>query len=87
VRLMCARNLPDWGGMLVAVGASGVDLRPDLLELRVGAVTVMNEGLSKRFEPAELIQALSGPEVELLIDLHNGAGAATVWTCTTGAEP
>jgi glutamate N-acetyltransferase/amino-acid N-acetyltransferase len=87
VRLMCARNLPDWGGMLVAVGASGVDLRPDLLELRVGAVTVMDEGLSKRFEPAELIQALSGPEVELLIDLHNGAGAATVWTCTTGAEP
>ncbi|MCS6937792.1 MAG: bifunctional ornithine acetyltransferase/N-acetylglutamate synthase [Roseiflexaceae bacterium] len=87
VRHMCARNLPDWGGMLVAVGASGVDLRPDLLELRIGAVTVMDDGLPTRFDQSALVQALSGPEVELVIDLHTGAGTATVWTCTTGVEP
>ncbi|MFN8566880.1 MAG: bifunctional ornithine acetyltransferase/N-acetylglutamate synthase [Kouleothrix sp.] len=45
VRWACAQSVPDWGGMLVAVGASGADLRPDLLELRLGAVPVMLEGI------------------------------------------
>lgn len=83
VRWACARGLPDWGGMLVAVGASGAELRPDALELRVGHVTVMRDGMPARFEPPALVQALSGPEIELAADLHVGTSAATVWTCTT----
>ncbi|HWQ14141.1 MAG TPA: bifunctional ornithine acetyltransferase/N-acetylglutamate synthase, partial [Roseiflexaceae bacterium] len=83
VRSACARGIPDWGGLLVAVGASGAELRPDALELRVGHVTVMRDGMPARFEPPALVQALSGPEIELAADLHVGTSAATVWTCTT----
>lgn len=83
VRWACAQSVPDWGGMLVAVGASGADLRPDLLELRLGAVPVMLEGIPARFEPAAAVQAISGPEVELTADLHMGTHSATVWTRTT----
>jgi glutamate N-acetyltransferase / amino-acid N-acetyltransferase len=83
VRAACARNYPDWGGVLVAVGASGAELRPEALELRLGAVTVMADGVPVRFEHAAAVQAISGPELELLVDLHMGASAATVWTCTT----
>ncbi len=86
VRTMCARGLPEWGGMLVATGASGVELRPEILELRIGTVPVLRDGLPVRFESAALVQALSGPEIDLAIDLHMGAGTATVWTCTTPVE-
>lgn len=87
VRAACAHATPDWGSLLVAVGASGIhDLRPDLLELRIGSVTVMIEGLVVQFDQAAVVQALSGAEVELLIDLHVGMHSAIVWTCTAPCE-
>jgi glutamate N-acetyltransferase/amino-acid N-acetyltransferase len=83
VRWACAHGSPDWGGLLVAVGSSGVELRPDLLELRIGQVAVMLDGLPAAFDQGSAVQALSGPEIELSIDLQMGANGATVWTCTT----
>jgi glutamate N-acetyltransferase/amino-acid N-acetyltransferase len=83
VRWACAQGMADWGGLLVAVGASGVDLRPDVLELRLGQVTVMADGMPARFDAAAAVQALSGPEIELTVDLHIGSHGATICTCTT----
>lgn len=82
VRWACANSVADWGGLLAAVGSSGVDLRPDLLELRLGHVPVMLDGVPVKFNSAAVVQALSGPEIELVVDLHVGTGGATVWTCT-----
>ncbi|GAB4205200.1 MAG: bifunctional glutamate N-acetyltransferase/amino-acid acetyltransferase ArgJ [Roseiflexaceae bacterium] len=82
VRAMCAASNPDWGALLIAVGASGVDLRPDLLELRLGSVLVLAEGMPAPFDTTAAVQALSGSEVELTVDLHVGPHATTVWTCT-----
>jgi glutamate N-acetyltransferase / amino-acid N-acetyltransferase len=83
VRWACARGSPDWGGLLVAVGAAGAELRPDALELRLGPATVMLDGLPVAFDQSSAVQALSSPEIELTVDLHMGASATTVWTCTT----
>jgi glutamate N-acetyltransferase/amino-acid N-acetyltransferase len=83
VRWACARGSPDWGGLLVAVGAAGVELRPDLLELRLGPSTVMLDGMPAAFDQVSAVQALSSPEIELTVDLHMGAHGASVWTCTT----
>jgi glutamate N-acetyltransferase/amino-acid N-acetyltransferase len=82
VRSMCAESNPDWGALLIAVGASGVDLRPDLLELRLGSVLVLAEGLPAPFEGTAAVQALSSSEIELTVDLHIGTHYTTVWTCT-----
>ena len=82
VRWACAQGVADWGGLLVAVGASGVELRADLLELRLGPVMVMTDGVPAKFDAAAAIQALSGPEVELTVDLHMGPYSATMCTCT-----
>ena len=84
VRWAAAHGLADWGGLLVAVGASGVDLRPDLLELRLGPVTVMLDGSPAKFTAAAATQALAGPEVELVIDLHMGSYSAVMSTCAGG---
>jgi len=86
VRWACAQGIADWGGLLVAVGSSGVDLRPDLLELRMGPAPVMLNGMAVGFDAAAVVQALSGPEIELAVDLHLGSSNATIWTCTRPNE-
>ncbi len=82
----CARHQPDWGALLAAVGASGVELRPDLLELRVGNLLVMAEGVAVPFDQNMALQTFSSPEIEFIIDLHLGSGLATMWTCTWHGE-
>jgi glutamate N-acetyltransferase/amino-acid N-acetyltransferase len=82
VRQACAASSSDWGGVLAAVGASGAELRPDLLEIRLGPVTVLREGVAVPFDTTAAVQALSGSEVELTVDLHLGNYSATVWTGT-----
>jgi glutamate N-acetyltransferase/amino-acid N-acetyltransferase len=86
VRWACANANPDWGGLLVAIGASGVELRPELLELRFGPIPVMSEGMPARFETVKMVQVLSNPEIELVVDLHMGSNSASVWTCTGPPE-
>lgn len=86
VRWACAHAVIDWGGMLVAVGASGADIRPDAIELRIGAAVVMLDGAPIEFDRAIAIQALLSSEIELTIDLHIGTSATTVWTCVRPME-
>ena len=86
VRLTCAHGSPDWGSIMVAVGASGADLRPDMLDIRIGSVTVMAEGCVARFDNQALVSALSGADIELTIDVHMGTTTTTVWTITSLAE-
>lgn len=82
VRWACAHSVADWGGILVAVGASGVELRADLLELRLGPVPVLVDGVATPFDSEAVRPVVSGPEIELTVDLHIGSHGATVWTCT-----
>jgi glutamate N-acetyltransferase/amino-acid N-acetyltransferase len=86
VRQSCARSLPDWGSIMVAVGASGAELRPDLLEIRVGSTVVMQDGSVARYDPQAVVSALSGAEIDLTVDLHMGTSTTTVWTCTPFGE-
>lgn len=83
VRLAVAQGVVDWGALLVAVGASRVDLRADLLELHFGQTPVMIAGAPVPLDQMTAVQALSGAEVELTIDMHVGTCSATVWTCAT----
>ena len=86
VRWACATAGTDWGGLLAAVGASGIDLRPDLLELRIGATPVLIDGTAVTFDSRSVVQTLSNSEIELLVDLHMGNQSTTIWTCTAAAE-
>ena len=86
VRHSCAHDSGDWGSIMVAVGASGADLRPDMLEIRVGQVTVMVDGCVTRFDNEALVSAFSGAAIELTIDLHMGTSTTTIWTVTALTE-
>lgn len=86
VRRACAQGRPDWGALLTAVGSSGAEMRPDLLELRIGGSQVMLEGVARPFDSALVTKHVSGTEIELVVDMHLGMGTATMWTCTWGGE-
>jgi glutamate N-acetyltransferase/amino-acid N-acetyltransferase len=86
VRSALARSNPDWSAVLVAIGSAGVDLRADLLELRIGAITFLLEGTPVPYEQAAAIQAVSGPEIEIVVDLHIGTTNTSIWTCATTGE-
>lgn len=86
VRAVCRRGTPDWGTILAAVGSSGADLRPELLEIRVGSLALMQEGLPLTHEPIAAVQAFSGQEITILIDLHLGPIETNMWSCTWSEE-
>lgn len=82
VRWACAHGSVDWGGILIAVGSTNSEVHPDLLEIRVGTVTVLREGVAVDFDPTALVQAVSSAEIELVVDLHLGTCTETAWTGT-----
>lgn len=82
LRYAVRRGLADWGALLAAVGASGAELRPELIELRVGPIVLMQEGVPVPFDPAVAMPVFSSPEIEFLVDMHLGPIETRVWTCT-----
>ncbi|MEI7771925.1 MAG: bifunctional glutamate N-acetyltransferase/amino-acid acetyltransferase ArgJ [Chloroflexales bacterium] len=86
VRSACMRNIADWGSLLVAIGSSGVELRPELLELRIGHVVLMSEGQPCTFDQTVVIQLFTSPEIDFTIDMHLGPAEATVLTCAWHEE-
>jgi glutamate N-acetyltransferase/amino-acid N-acetyltransferase len=86
LRSACMRNVPDWGVILAAIGASGVELRPELLELRVGHVLLMVEGAPCHIDQASVLQLFTSPEIDFTVDLHLGPAEASVLTCTWHEE-
>ena len=68
---------PNWGRVLAAVGTTSAAFDPNQLDVSFNGVQVCRAGGIG--EPRERVD-LSGREVHVLVDLHAGTAAATVWT-------
>jgi glutamate N-acetyltransferase/amino-acid N-acetyltransferase len=68
---------PNWGRILAAVGTTRAAFDPLLLDVAINGVQVCRAGT-----PGEDRTAvdLTGREVHVLVDLHAGDAAGTVWT-------
>jgi glutamate N-acetyltransferase/amino-acid N-acetyltransferase len=86
LRASVKRTLPEWGPLLAAVGSCKAELRPELIDLRVGQVQVLGQGAAVAYEQQALVQALSGPEVEFGVDLNIGPVELTIFSCTWHEE-
>ncbi len=73
---------PNWGRIVSAAGASGVEVRPEALRVKLNGAETFGGG---RAEP-EGAKPLDGPEVEIEIDLGVADGTATVWTSDLSHE-
>ncbi|APU16348.1 bifunctional glutamate N-acetyltransferase/amino-acid acetyltransferase ArgJ [Actinoalloteichus fjordicus] len=68
---------PNWGRIAMAVGRSGADVDPDLLDISINGILLCKNGA----KAAERDTAdLSGPEIEVRIDLKLGEESTTVLT-------
>ena len=73
---------PNWGRIVSAAGASGVEVRPETLRVKLNGAETFGGG---RAHP-EGAKPLDGPEVEIEIDLGVADGTATVWTSDLSYE-
>ena len=68
---------PNWGRVLAAIGTTAADFEPDRIDVSFNGVQVCRDGGIG--DPRGLVD-LSGRNVEVVVDLHNGRHRATIWT-------
>ncbi len=73
-------NDPYWGRVLSELGASGAYLDPELVDISYNGVTVCRDGIACAHDAAAITAALAEHDVEILCDLRQAHGEATVLT-------
>ena len=82
VKTAIAGNDANWGRVVMAVGKAGEPADRDKLKIAFGNQVVAEKGeRSPRYDEAAATRAVSGSEVEIVIDLGIGKGRSRVWTC------
>ena len=90
VKTALAGGDPNWGRILSAAGAAGVEFSPARVSMHIGDVPVVRRG--QAVVPANgarngrrngngLRRLFTGPRVRVRLDLDSGRGRAVVWTC------
>jgi glutamate N-acetyltransferase/amino-acid N-acetyltransferase len=77
---------PNWGRIACAAGYSGAALDPDRLDVTIGNVRVVRDGLALPYDQEAAAAEMRGPEVRFAVDLNLGDGAATAWGCDLTPE-
>lgn len=75
------RRGPELGAHSRGGGARRRAAPADLVELHLGNVRVVRSGAAAKYELSAAEEAIAGPEIEVMLDLHAGEHEATVWTC------
>ena len=73
-------NDPYWGRVLSELGASGAHLDPEAVDISYNGVTACRNGVACAYDEAALSRALAEHDVEILCDLRQAHGEATVLT-------
>ncbi|HEU0100946.1 MAG TPA: bifunctional glutamate N-acetyltransferase/amino-acid acetyltransferase ArgJ [Mycobacteriales bacterium] len=74
---------PNWGRVLSAVGTTAAAFDPDELDVSINGVQVCRAGAPG--DDRDLVD-LSGRDVRIVVDLHAGSQAATIWTSDLTAD-
>jgi glutamate N-acetyltransferase/amino-acid N-acetyltransferase len=78
---------PNWGRILAAAGRSGVPFNPDHAEIWLGGIKMYGPPKGASYSIALPLderaahRRLLEKNVPIVVDLHNGNGAARMWTC------
>ncbi len=78
---------PNWGRIAASAGSAGVDFDPTKTDIYIGTAKVLSGGSSmKTFDKEKVRKLIKGKEVFLKVDLKEGKGSATAWTCDFSKE-
>lgn len=75
----------NWGRILCAIGYSGADVDVEKVDVYFqsarGKLLVCKDGSGVDFSEDKAKEILLEPEIEILVELNDGEGAATAWGC------
>ena len=71
----------NWGRILCAMGYSGADFDPDIVDLYLGGLQMMAQGKALIFDEAQALAYLEQEEIRVLAKLHQGGEQAVAWGC------
>ncbi|WP_088552475.1 bifunctional ornithine acetyltransferase/N-acetylglutamate synthase [Calderihabitans maritimus] len=78
-------NDANWGRIMAALGYSGAQFNPDLVEVsfasNAGREVVAMNGRGINFSEERVENILRNDTVQLIVDLKEGEAEATAWTC------
>jgi len=78
--VQCSLNGEDpyWGRILSELGASGVFLDMEQVDIAYGGITVCERGVAADHDAGALALVMAGRDIEIACDLHQGPGRATM---------
>ncbi|NLL05697.1 MAG: bifunctional glutamate N-acetyltransferase/amino-acid acetyltransferase ArgJ [Clostridiaceae bacterium] len=71
----------NWGRIITAVGYSGADFDPNLIDIHIGDLMVCRNGVALKFDEDKAKQILKENEVKIKINLKKGISSDRIWTC------
>lgn len=71
---------PNWGRIISAVGASGVSMKEERVDIRIGKVKIASGGLATG-KLAAAAEQMKAKDIKIKVSLNIGSGAARVLTC------
>lgn len=76
----------NWGRIIAAVGYSGVDFDPARVEISFGPVPILRPNYAIDFSEEDAKKVLGQKDITITVDLHQGNGSASFWTCDLTGE-
>jgi glutamate N-acetyltransferase/amino-acid N-acetyltransferase len=76
----------NWGRVAMAIGKSGAQVDPNAFDVVFAGIPTCVAGAAIDFDEDAAAAALAEHDVDVLVDLHVGGAAATVWTCDLSYE-
>ncbi len=72
---------PNFGRIMAAIGYSGANFKPELVNIFIGSTQVIRGGKAVKFDVAAARKHLKGKDIGIHVDLGQGAHIATAWGC------
>ena len=77
---------PNWGRITCAAGYSGAPVVPERMQLRINGLLLFKAGMPTRVTPDKLKDCMAPKDILIHLDLGQGHGERTVWTCDFSKE-
>lgn len=71
----------NWGRIICAVGYTGVEVNPNLVDVFIGDIQMLKAGQPIPFSEEDAMNYLKGKEVVIKVDLHLAEGKGKAWGC------
>lgn len=71
----------NWGRIICAIGYSGAEIDPDLVDISIGEIQTLKDGMPIPFSEEEATQYLSTENIIIYVDLKIGEGYGKAWGC------